>query len=411
MSIWRSYPRSLKVLLLAMLVNSTGMAFLWPLHTIYITQGMGKTLSEAGFVMMLHSGAEIIGSFLGGYLYDRIRGKRTLLLAVLSSACFIFIISIGLSWPVYILMMILLGLGIGTIFPPIYALAGVLWKEGGRKSFNLIYLVLNFGVAVGTALGGIVAQFSFQYVFWVNGFTYLLFIFIVWIALDEPDPVYAAAEKKPVVDHPRPKKEVRPSQSFYSLFILCLGFMFCWVTYIQWQTSISTYIHQLGFPLSSYSALWTINGLLILLGQPLIQWLMARLKSPVKWQLLSGVIFFMLTFALLSQSQSYGGFVAGMVIMTIGEILIFPAVPAIADRLAPLDRRGMYQGLVSGAANVGRTIGPLLGGLLYDGFGPLVLLYSCIFICGFALICFGTYQRIQYMQKEVSAVKVNNKGG
>lgn len=406
MSFWRSYPRSLKVLLLAMLVNSTGMAFLWPLHTIYITQGMGKTLSEAGFVMMLHSGAEIIGSFLGGYLYDRIRGKRTLLLAVLSSACFIFIISIGLSWPVYILMMILLGLGIGTIFPPIYALAGVIWKEGGRKSFNLIYLVLNFGVAIGTALGGIVAQFSFQYVFWVNGFTYLLFIFIVWRALDEPDAVYVAAEKRPV-DHPRPKKEVRPSQSFYSLLILCFGFMFCWVTYIQWQTSISTYIHQLGFPLSSYSALWTINGLLILLGQPLLQWLMARMKSPVKWQLLSGVIFFMLTFVLLSQSQSYGGFVTGMVIMTIGEILIFPAVPAIADQLAPLDRRGMYQGLVSGAANVGRTIGPLLGGLLYDGFGPLVLLYSCIFICGFALICFGTYQRLQYTQKEVSAVKVN----
>ncbi|MFP5113783.1 MDR family MFS transporter [Bacillaceae bacterium C204] len=405
MSIWRSYPRSLKVLLLAMLVNSTGMAFLWPLHTIYITQGMGKTLSEAGFVMMLHSAAEIIGSFLGGYLYDRIRGKRTLLLAVLSSACFIFIISIGLSWPVYILMMILLGLGIGTIFPPIYALAGSIWKEGGRKSFNLIYLVLNFGVAIGTALGGIVAQFSFQYVFWVNGFTYLLFIFIVWRALDEPDPVYEAAQKKAL--DPRPKKEFRPLQSFYSLLILCLGFMFCWVTYIQWQTSISTYIHLLGFPLSSYSALWTINGLLILLGQPLLQWFMDRVKSPVKWQLLSGVIFFILTFALLSQNQSYGGFVTGMVIMTIGEILIFPAVPAIADRLAPLDRRGMYQGLVSGAANVGRTIGPLLGGLLFDGFGPLVLLYSCIFICGFALICFGTYQRLQYIQKEVSTVKVN----
>lgn len=404
MSIWRSYPRSLKVLLLAMLVNSTGMAFLWPLHTIYITQGMGKTLSEAGFVLMLHSGAEIIGSFLGGYLFDRIRGKRTLLLAVLTSASLIFIISIGLSWPIYILSMVLLGLGIGTIFPPIYALAGVVWKEGGIKSFNLIYLVLNFGVAVGTSLGGIVAQFSFRYVFWVNGLTYLLFIFIVWFALDEPDQIYASMEKK--VTAPRPKKEVRPAQSFHSLFVLCLGFMFCWVTYIQWQTSISNYMHQLGFPLSAYSALWTINGLLVLFGQPLIQWFMARLNSPVKWQLLSGVIFFMLTFGLLSYSQSYGGFVTGMVIMTIGEILIFPAVPAIADRLAPLDRRGIYQGLVSGAANVGRTIGPFLGGLLYDGFGSLVLLYSCIFICGFALICFGTYQRLQYMQKEISTVKV-----
>lgn len=409
MSIWRSYPKNLKVLLIAMLINSTGMAFLWPLHTIYMTQGMGKTLSEAGFVLMLHSGAEIVGSFLGGYLYDRIRGKRTLLLAVLSSACFIFIISVGLSWPIYILMMILLGLAIGTIFPPIYALAGIVWKEGGRKSFNLIYLVLNFGVAVGTALGGLVAQFSFQYVFWVNGFTYLVFIFIVWFALEEPDPVIEVAKvkKEPVL---KPKKEGRPvvqSQSFNSLLILCLGFMFCWVTYIQWQTSISNYMHQLGFPLSSYSSLWTINGVLILLGQPLIQWFMARIKAPMKWQLLSGVLFFMATFGLLSQSHSYGGFVAGMVIMTIGEILIFPAVPAIADRLAPNDRRGMYQGLVNGAANVGRTIGPLLGGLLYDGFGPLVLLYVCIFIGGFALICFGTYQRLQYTQNEVSPVKVN----
>jgi predicted MFS family arabinose efflux permease len=92
-----------------MMVNSTGMAFLWPLHTIYITQGMGKSISEAGFVLMLHSAAEIFGSFLGGYLYDRIRGKRTLLLAALSSALLIFIISIGLSWPIYIITMILLG--------------------------------------------------------------------------------------------------------------------------------------------------------------------------------------------------------------------------------------------------------------------------------------------------------------
>jgi MFS family permease len=162
MSFWRRYPRDLKVLLIAMFINSTGMAFLWPLHTIYITQSMGRTLSEAGFVLMFHSAAEIFGSFLGGYLYDRIRGKRTLLFGVISSALLIFFISIGLPWPIYIVAMFLLGLGIGTIFPPIYALAGIVWKKGGEKSFNLIYLVLNLGVAIGTALGGTVAQYSFQ---------------------------------------------------------------------------------------------------------------------------------------------------------------------------------------------------------------------------------------------------------
>jgi predicted MFS family arabinose efflux permease len=405
MSFWRSYPRNLKVLLIAMFINSTGMAFLWPLHTIYITQSMDRMLSEAGFVLMLHSAAEIFGSFLGGYLFDRIRGKRTLLFGVVSSALLIFFISIGLPWPIYIIAMFFLGFGIGTIFPPIYALAGIVWEDGGRKSFNLIYLVLNLGVAIGTALGGIVAQFSFQYVFWANGITYLIFIFVIWFGLKEPEQVHGSANKKSTAN--KLKIERRHTLSFYSLLILCLGFMFCWVTYIQWQTSISTYMHQLGFSLSAYSTLWTINGLLILCGQPLIQWLMARLNIAMMVQLLCGVTMFMLTFAVLANSQAYGGFVTAMVIIAVGEILIFPAVPAIADRLAPIDKRGMYQGLVSGAANAGRTIGPLLGGLFYDGFGPSVLLYSCIFICGFALICFGTYQRLLNIHHEVKTMKFN----
>ncbi len=405
MAFWRSYPRNLKVLLIAMIINSTGMAFLWPLHTIYITQSMGRTLSEAGFVLMLHSAAEIFGSLLGGYLYDRIRGKFSLLFGVVFSALLIFFISIGLPWPLYIAAMVLLGLGIGTIFPPIYALAGIVWKEGGRKSFNLMYLVMNLGVAIGTALGGIVAQFSFQYVFWANGFTYLLFIFVIWFGLKEPDTVHEIVRKQSSTG--RPKTGRRSIPGLYSLLILCLGFMFCWVTYIQWQTSISTYMQRLGFSLSAYSSLWTINGLLILFAQPWIQWLMARLQIAIKLQLLAGVTLFMLTFGVLANSQAYGGFVTAIVIITIGEILIFPAVPAIADRLAPIGKRGMYQGLVNGAANVGRTIGPLLGGLFYDGFGPVVLLYSCIFISGFALICFGTYQRLLYTHHEAKTVKIN----
>jgi hypothetical protein len=61
-----------------------------------------------------------------------------------------------------------------------------------------------------------------------------------------------------------------------------------------------------------------------------------------------------------------------------------------------IDLNGIYQ-----------TIFFTVDGLLYDEFGSLVLLSACIFICGFALICFGTFQRLQYSQKEVSTVKVN----
>lgn len=185
MPFWKRYPKNLKILIISMFINSTGMAFLWPLHTIYISKVMGRSLSEAGLVLMLHAAAEIVGSLLGGYLYDRIGAKKTLLFSVLATSLFVFILSIGLTWNTYIGVMVLLGICIGTIFPPIYALTGLVWTKGGRKSFDMIYLAQNLGVAIGSSLGGIVADFSFQWVFLINGISYLLFISILWFKLKE----------------------------------------------------------------------------------------------------------------------------------------------------------------------------------------------------------------------------------
>jgi len=403
MTFWRSYPRNLKVLLVAMLINSTGMAFLWPLHTIYITHGMNRTLSEAGFILMLHSAAEIVGSFLGGFLFDRIRAKRTLLYGGISSVILLLFISVGLSWPWYITAMILLGVSIGSLFPPIYALAGNVWEEGGSKSFHLIYLILNIGVAVGTALGGIVAGFDFRYVFWVNALTYIIFLLIVLKLLDEPNQNNQSTKEQ----HSQDQQPIQfyKSNNLSALILLCLGFMFCWVIYNQWQTTISSYMLQIGFTLASYSLIWTINGVVIILLQPVIQWYMLRKNISWMWQLTAGVLFYMISFTLLSQSSFYHGFLISMVIMTIGEILIFPLVPAIADYLAPSGKKGMYQGIVNGSANVGRTLGPLFGGIVFDSFGPVVFFLSCVGIGGFALICFVTYQRLHY----IKAISLKNK--
>lgn len=405
MPFWKRYPKNLQILIIAMMINSTGMAFLWPLHTIYMSKVMGRSLSEAGFVLMLHAAAEIFGSFLGGYSYDRIGAKNTLLFSVLATTLFIFILSMGLTWPIYIVVMIFLGIGIGTIFPPIFALTGLVWTEGGRKSFDIMYLAQNLGVTIGSSLGGIVTDFSFQWVFWINGIAYLLFIGILWFKLHEPNPNPLLKVRKDVL--PIKKIGMRSTHGFRSLNVLCIGFMICLICYVQWQTSISTYIHQLGFPLTVYSSLWTINGLIVLVVQPLCGLMMARFRVSMGIQLFVGVVLFMTSFAVLSQSQVYGGLMLAMAIMTIGEILIFPTVPVIANRLAPFDKRGMYQGIVNGAANAGRTIGPLMGGLLYDSYGPIVLLYTIIAICGLALICFATYERFQFIQNEVQPIKMN----
>lgn len=43
-----------------------------------------------------------------------------------------------------------------------YAMVGTAWPEGGRKAFNVIYPAQNLGVAIGPAIAGIIADYSYQ---------------------------------------------------------------------------------------------------------------------------------------------------------------------------------------------------------------------------------------------------------
>jgi predicted MFS family arabinose efflux permease len=272
-------------------------------------------------------------------------------------------------------------------------MASGVWPEGGRKTFNLLYVMQNIGVALGTALGGIVAEYSFKISFFSNGFTFLFFALLVWFGLNE----HIAREPRGTIGfssvrNREPKKNRR---GFYALLILCLGFMFCWITYVQWQTSLSTYMLFLGYSLSSYSLLWTINGLLIILLQPFSAVIVRRILPSIRGQLLAGVALFATTFLVLCMvHHQYSSFIIGMTIMTIGEIFIWPAVPNGAAQLAPEGKRGFYQGMVNSFATAGRMLGPIIGGSIYDNFNVTIMLYVMIFILFLALTCFGTYSLI-----------------
>jgi MFS family permease len=82
-----------------------------------------------------------------------------------------------------------------------------------------------------------------------------------------------------------------------------------------------------------------------------------------------------------------------MIILTIGEMLIWPAVPTIANSLAPKGREGFYQGIVNSTATGGRMIGPFIGGLLVDLFSMQVLFMTLIGFFIVSLVLSSVYDR------------------
>ncbi|MCG6199585.1 MFS transporter, partial [Anoxybacillus sp. LAT_38] len=94
---------------------------------------------------------------------------------------------------------------------------------------------------------------------------------------------------------------------------------------------------------------------------------------------------------ILSQTTAYAGFVAAMFVMTIGEMLVWPAVPTIAADLAPAGREGMVQGIVGGIASAGRMAGPLVGAMAFEALAPQGMLYLMAVLALVAVGCFAAY--------------------
>ncbi|MFZ7944965.1 MDR family MFS transporter [Neobacillus sp. 19] len=374
-------PRALWLLIIGMAVNVIGSSFLWPLNTIYIHNHLGKSLSVAGIVLMLNSGASVIGNLYGGHLFDKIGGYKSILLGIGISLLALIGLSIWHDWPQYVVFLTIAGFGAGIIFPSMYAMAGSVWKEGGRKSFNAIYVAQNLGVAVGASLGGIVADYSFQLIFLANTIMYVVFLLIAIFGYKGITVEHVA--------HNHIEKTMTPIKNkvnLHALLIICSGYLLCWVSYSQWTTTIASYTQEINISMTHYSLLWTINGAIIVLGQPLLNGILKYLSASLKLQILIGIGIFIVSFLVAGKANAFSGFLVAMIILTVGEMFIWPAVPTIAFDLAPKGREGFYQGIVNSTATGGRMIGPLLGGIIVDLYNMSVLFILLIGLFLIAII-------------------------
>jgi predicted MFS family arabinose efflux permease len=393
-----AYPKMLWLLAIGAFLNVGGLSFLWPLNSIYIHDVLGRPMTVAGIVLLLHSAGASIGFLSGGILFDRFGARPVLLYGMIAAAAIVALPGLTDNWPLYIAVMFLFGLFASMVFPAINALAGKCWPEGGRRAFNFIYVANNIGVAVGTALGGLVAQHSFRLAFFSASLTFLLFAGFVFFNIRDREqpamPATGSANGESAATQELAATSELPELKIPWLPIGALfgGFLILWIVYVQWQSSISVFIQSEGIPLSSYSLLWTINGVLIFCGQPLISWLV-RIFRTSSAQLFLGTALYVIAYSLILLKPVFPIFICAMIVTTFGEMLLWPAIPSAVAQLSPPSRAGFLQGFIGSAATIGRMLGPLTGGLLYDHTTFSTLLAVMIGLLFIPTLAFLLYQK------------------
>jgi MFS family permease len=117
----------------------------------------------------------------------------------------------------------------------------------------------------------------------------------------------------------------------------------------------------LGIPASNSASRWPRFGSLALAG------------------LLLGI-----GFGLPAVVTTFAGYCLSVGIWTLGEIIGATIAPSVVADLAPIDKRGLYQGVFGAAWGLAFFTGPVLGGWIYQTRGPTALWLACL-LAGVAL--------------------------
>lgn len=338
-----------------MLINRSGTMVL-PFMTLYLTsKEMNRSLSDAGTVVGLWGLGAIVGAFFGGKLTDKIGYHKVQLITLFCGGIFFMVLGQMHSYPLICLFTFILSM-VNEAFRPANATAITAYSkpENRTRSNSLNRLAINLGWAVGVSIGGIIASYSYELLFWIDGITNILaalslFYFLKPIAVTKDNVV------KQDITEPEAPSVYKDKYFLVYIFLLTLfGFAF-----FQMFSTVPKYFRDsLHLSEQFIGFIMALNGLLIvMIEMVLINFLEG--KRHIMIYISFGTLLCAIAFLLLLlpiEGKLISLFM--ILMMTIGEIISMPFMSTYWSMRATKKNSGQYAALVTIAWSTGQTVGP-----------------------------------------------------
>lgn len=359
-------PRSAWVLFAGTFVNRLG-TFVLPFITLYLTRN-GFSAPQAGLAIAAYGLGGLLSQIVGGLLADRIGRRNAIALSMLSTGALTLALwraeTLALIYP------LMFGIGcMGELHRPASGalIADLLPSEQRVTAFTLYRLAVNVGWAGGLALGGFLAEASFDLVFVGDAATSIAFGVISLVAL----PHGTRTTRREEAHLPTARSSILADRGF----LLFLGaVLITGAVYSQNVSTMPLHIREAGYSPSTYGLLQSLNGVIVVFAElPVIAWTQRheRLRMVALGELLIGIAFASLLFA-----DTLPLLVAMIAVWTFGEMIESPMASAIAADRAPAHARGRYQSAFGSMFGVAWIFGPMLGTLTF-AVNPAVLWTAC----------------------------------
>lgn len=351
---------------------------------IYLTTQMHCTLTQAGSVISIFGIGAIFGSLLGGKLTDKFGFYKIQIGTLILGGCIFIILGQLHTYTSICVVTFLLGL-INEAFRPANtaAMAKYSDEKNRMRSFSLMRLAFNLGWAVGGGLGGIIASYSYQYLFWIDGITNMLAAALIFFLL----PPINTDKIKKKLEQTIAKASVYNDKIFILFALVSLLYI---MSFFQMLSNLTTFFkNEVHLSERFIGLLMMWNGLLIVLIEMSLVYYLERHWSKKK-SIVFGVLLHILAYLLLIifKVNFLVAFVA-ITLITLSEIFAFAALVSFWMDRTNDENRGQYAGIWTMTWAISQSVGTLCGAAIAQHFGFNILWVVVILFCTIAIFFYS----------------------
>lgn len=381
---YQEYPSKFWVIVAASFVDRVGGTMIFPFFALYITHKFNVGMTQAGMLLGTFSLFGMIGSFIGGALTDRFGRKFMVIFGLVFSATSALSMGFANDLRLFYVLAATVGL-LSDIAGPAWQamIADILPEDKRTDGYGLLRVVANMAWIVGPTIGGLMAARSYLFLFIFDSVCSLITASIIFRLIPEtkPEPVAGKPEESLV-------KTILGYGNVFTdrLFMAYIGAsMLMLLVYLQMYSTLSVYLRDnFGVTPQGYGFILTSSAITVIFFQ---FWMTRRVKQyPPMLMMALGSAFYVVGFTMFGYVTAYYLFVAAVVVITIGEMIVMPVSQALAANFAPEEMRGRYMAVFGLCWGLPSLVGPTLAGLILDNLNPRLVWYIGGALCSLAAL-------------------------
>lgn len=379
--------KSLLTIFLIVFIDLLGFGIILPLLP-YIAEKYSAGPFQIGMLTATYSFFQLIAAPILGRLSDRYGRKKLLIISQLGSAVGYLILGLSGNLPLLFLSRVIDGITGGNISIAQAYIADVTTKENRAKGMGMIGAAFGLGFIFGPAIGGFLSNFSYSAPAYFATAVSLLSVLATFFFLKE------TIDEKNAMISPKTKlnlKEFKRVLSIYPIGILITVFFIVNLASSIQQGNFALWTQKTyNYGPSETGWLFAYIGIIAVFVQLKVLPFLTK-KFNEKNILYISLIFLFFGLILIPLIPTPNLLYISLFFLPFGFGLSNPTIQALTSENVPKEEYGGTLGFLQSAGSLGRIIGPIIGGIIFQSFGK----DNAFYFAGFIILIVLVYSKLE----------------